>query len=63
MTFYDDEAIEFFSPHAKGKSLMFLVAVGAPDAKNRVRPFRSRVGVVLDSLARGASGPSEPQRW
>ena len=54
MTFYDDEVVEFFSPHAAGKSLMFLVAVGAIDARNRVRPFRSRVGVLLDSLARGA---------
>ena len=56
MTFYDDEVIEFFSPHAERKSLMFLVAVGATDANNRVRPFRSRVGVRLDALARGAGG-------
>ena len=54
MTFYDEEVVEFFSPHSEGKSLMFLVAVGVTDAKNRVRPFRSRVGVLLDSLARGA---------
>ena len=54
MTFYDDEVVEFFSPHAEGKSLMFLVAVGVTDARNQVRPFRSRVGVLLDSLARGA---------
>ena len=54
MTFYDDEVVEFFSPHAQGKSLMFLVAVGATDARNQVRPFRSRVGMLLDSLARGA---------
>ena len=54
MTFYDDEVVEFFSPHAEGKSLMFLVAVGETDARNRVRPFRSQVGVLLDSLARGA---------
>ena len=61
MTFYDDEVIEFFSPHAEGKSLMFLVAVGVIDARNRVRPFRSRVGVRLDSLARGAGGPPGSQ--
>jgi SagB-type dehydrogenase family enzyme len=54
MTFYDDEVTEFFSPHAEGKSVMFLVAVGVTHEKNRVRPFRSRVGVLLDSLARGA---------
>ena len=56
MTFYDDEVTEFFSPHAAGKSLMFLTALGVKDRQNRVRPFRSRVGVLLDSLARGAGG-------
>ena len=56
MTFYDDEVTDFFSPHAAGKSLMFLVALGVKDRRNRVRPFRSRVGVLLDSLARGAGG-------
>ena len=30
LTFYDDEVTEFFSPHAKGKSAIFLVAVGKP---------------------------------
>jgi SagB-type dehydrogenase family enzyme len=28
LTFYDDEVIKFFSPHAEGKSAIFLVAVG-----------------------------------
>ncbi|HZQ25070.1 MAG TPA: SagB family peptide dehydrogenase [Terriglobales bacterium] len=28
LTFYDDEVVHFFSPHAKGKSAIFLVAVG-----------------------------------
>jgi len=28
LTFYDDEVIRFFSPHAEGKSAIFLVAVG-----------------------------------
>ena len=28
LTFYDDEVVKFFSPHAKGKSAVFLVAVG-----------------------------------
>ena len=28
LTFYDDAVTEFFSPHAKGKSVMFLVALG-----------------------------------
>ena len=30
LTFYDDDATEFFSPHAAGKSVMFLVALGNP---------------------------------
>ncbi len=28
LTFYDDDVIEFFSPHAKGKSAIFLMALG-----------------------------------
>ncbi|MCI0769110.1 MAG: SagB/ThcOx family dehydrogenase [Chloroflexi bacterium] len=28
LTFYDDEVTNFFSPHAEGKSVMFLVALG-----------------------------------
>lgn len=28
LTFYDDEVIRFFSPHAEGKSVLFLIAVG-----------------------------------
>ena len=54
MTFFDDEVTEFFSPHAEGKSVMFLVGLGAPGHPNRVRPYRSRVAVQLDALARGA---------
>jgi SagB-type dehydrogenase family enzyme len=30
LTFYDDDVTEFFSPHAQGKSTIFLVAVGVP---------------------------------
>ncbi|MEX2598586.1 MAG: nitroreductase family protein [Dehalococcoidia bacterium] len=30
LTFYDDEVTEFFSPHAEGKSVMFLIAIGVP---------------------------------
>lgn len=30
LTFYDDEVTRFFSPHAQGKSVMFLTAVGHP---------------------------------
>jgi SagB-type dehydrogenase family enzyme len=28
LTFYDDEVVNFFAPHAKGKSAIFLVACG-----------------------------------
>jgi len=31
LTFFDDEVTEFFSPHAAGKSVMFLVALGHSD--------------------------------
>ncbi len=54
ITFYDDEVTEFFSPHARGKSAMFVVPLGRKAAENRVRPFRSSIGVKLDALARGA---------
>src|SRR5262249_33889516 len=30
LTFFDDEVTTFFSPHAAGKSVMFLMAVGQP---------------------------------
>jgi hypothetical protein len=28
LTFYDDDVVNFFSPHAKGKNAIFLVACG-----------------------------------
>ena len=33
LTFYDDEVTEFFSPHAKGKSAIFLMAFGIPEKR------------------------------
>ncbi|MBI2357472.1 MAG: SagB/ThcOx family dehydrogenase [Deltaproteobacteria bacterium] len=36
LTFFDDDVTEFFSPHAAGKSVMFLIALGK-SAKRRVR--------------------------
>jgi SagB-type dehydrogenase family enzyme len=36
LTFFDDEVTDFFSPHAKGKSVMFLVAAGK-SAMRRLR--------------------------
>ncbi len=34
LTFFDDDVTEFFSPHAAGKSVMFLIALGK-SAKRR----------------------------
>jgi SagB-type dehydrogenase family enzyme len=36
LTFYDDDVTEFFSPHAAGKSVMFLVALGRPQRRLRL---------------------------
>jgi SagB-type dehydrogenase family enzyme len=30
LTFFDDDVINFFSPHAKGKNAIFLLAIGKP---------------------------------
>ena len=60
MTFFDDAVTAFFSPHAAGKSLMFLVGLGVTGKPNQVRPFRSRIGMLKDSLARGAGGEKRP---
>src|SRR5271167_1890806 len=30
LTFFDDDVINFFSPHSKGKSAIFLLAIGRP---------------------------------
>ena len=34
LTFFDDAVTEFFSPHAAGKAVMFLAAVGVPGKRN-----------------------------
>ena len=54
LTFYDDTVVEFFGPHSAGQEAVFVVPMGVPHADNRVRPFRSRLAVSLDSRARGA---------
>ena len=41
LTFFDDEVTEFFSPHAAGKSVMFLVALGHPDRAALGLPSRA----------------------
>ncbi len=35
LTFFDDEVAKFFSPHAAGKSVMFLIAIGHPRPRRR----------------------------
>ena len=35
LTFFDDDVAEFFSPHAAGKSVMFLIALGRPRPRRR----------------------------
>ena len=52
LTFYDDDVAAFFAPHATGKSAIFVVALGQTARENRVRPFRSRIGMRLDALSR-----------
>jgi SagB-type dehydrogenase family enzyme len=39
LTFFDDEVIEFFSPHAAGKEVMFLTALGHADLVRIGRQF------------------------
>ena len=34
LTFFDDDVTSFFSPHAQGKSTMFLMALGKSVKKN-----------------------------
>jgi SagB-type dehydrogenase family enzyme len=34
LTFFDDDVTNFFSPHAAGKSVMFLVAIGQADRQS-----------------------------
>ena len=33
LTFFDDEVTQFFSPHAAGKSVMFLTLMGVPQKR------------------------------
>jgi len=35
LTFYDDDVVNFFSPHAKGKNAIFLVALGRSAIRSR----------------------------
>jgi SagB-type dehydrogenase family enzyme len=38
LTFFDDDVIDFFSPHAKDKSAVFLLAIGKPMKKSSEVP-------------------------
>jgi SagB-type dehydrogenase family enzyme len=37
LTFYDDDVVDFFSPHAKGKSAIFLMALGHGKKRHLVK--------------------------
>ncbi len=52
LTFFDDEVTSFFSPDASGQRAIFVVALGKTASENRVRPFRSRLGMKIDALSR-----------
>lgn len=52
LTFFDDEVTIFFAPHAAGQRATFVVALGKTASENRVRPFRSRLGMTIDALSR-----------
>ena len=43
LTFYDDQVSGFFSPHAEGKSVMFLVALGKRARRRLVTLDTSRL--------------------
>ena len=38
LTFYDDEVTSFFEPHARGKSVMFMIALGNKAGKGKPEP-------------------------
>ena len=40
LTFYDDDVTEFFSPSARGKSVMFLVALGRSVQRRKASPIK-----------------------
>ncbi len=52
LTFFDDEVTDFFAPHTADKSAIFAVALGHTATDNRVRPFRSHIGMAIDALSR-----------
>ena len=50
LTFFDDDVVDFFSPHAAGKSVMFLVALGRPQRRRQSQPqSRGRIIPITGS--------------
>ena len=47
LTFFDDDVIQFFSPHAKSKSAIFLLAIGMPLGRSQ----RSEAGMSIGDRA------------
>ncbi len=52
LTFFDDEITTSFSPSAVGQRAIFVIALGKTAPENRVRPFRSRLGMTIDARSR-----------
>jgi hypothetical protein len=47
LTFFDDDATEVFSPHATGKTVMFLIALGKSVKRKRLDVISfSPVGIL-----------------
>ena len=40
LTFYDDDVVSFFSPHARGKSAIFLIALGRSALRKSISPTK-----------------------
>ncbi len=43
LTFYDDDVVSFFSPHARGKNAVFLVALGRSAVRSRKVTWSGRI--------------------
>ena len=52
LTFYDDQVSGFFSPHAEGKSVMFLVALGKR-ARRRLVTLEDQSAEATAQLVKG----------
>jgi hypothetical protein len=46
LTFFDDDVIHFFWPHAKDKSAILLLAIGKPMKESRLRRLVKDVGEI-----------------